>query len=140
MTEFNNNKTSLDDVHVGDHVAFMSSMDNYWRVATVTAETKTTLSIGNEKFVRRTGNAHGQSTDWHKDKIEALGKVSYHYSDKKPTYADEIRNDAERRADEIRRRAALTTIDAVRWRKLSTEVLEAVAAIVEAEKVKEETK
>ena len=35
MTEFNNSKTSLDEVHVGDHVAFMSSYDKFWAMATI---------------------------------------------------------------------------------------------------------
>lgn len=137
MTEFNNNKTSLDDVHVGDHVAFLSSYDKFWTVATVTGETKTMLAIGDERYMRRTGYRHGDRSSWHKDRIEPLGARLWGDA----TYADQIRDGAVERAEQKRRGVALDTIGSVNWRKMSTTTLESVAAIVEAEqKAKEETK
>jgi hypothetical protein len=135
MTEFNNAHTSLDDVRVGDHVAFLSSYDKLWTVATVTGETKTMLAIGNERYMRRSGYRHGDRSSWHKDRIEPLGAGG------RTTYADLIRDGAVERAEQQRRGTALDTIGSVSWRKMSTNVLEQIAAIIKAEqKAKDATK
>lgn len=129
MTEFNNSKTTLDDVHVGDHVAFLSNYEKYW--TTVTSETKTLLGIGDGRYMRRSGYRHGSGGRWHRDRIEPLGGGG------ETTYADLIRDGVVERAEENRRNKALLIIDAIRWRKLTTATLEQIAAIVEAEKAKE---
>lgn len=137
MTEFNNAHTSLEEVHVGDHVAFMSSYDKFWTVATVTGETKTMLAIGDERYMRRSGYRHGDRSSWHKDRIEPLGARLWGSA----TYADQIRDGAVERAEQQRRNKALSIIDAIRWRNLSIELLEQIVALIVAEgKAKEETK
>jgi len=130
--EFNNNHTNLSDVHIGDHVAFMSSYDKYWTVATVTAETEKTVSIGKDKFMRRTGYRHGDTNLWHKDRIEPLGSSLYSV-----TYAELIRESAKQRLEDLRRNKAYAVVSEVVWRKLSTDALEQIAAIVTAERAKE---